>query len=169
MSGLTITPERSRRATLVGPYYTSGKALLTKSPELAAAETAVDLDRDGLRVVALAGSTSEAFAAKSLPRATLTTTDTLDAAIQQVIAGDVDALIADRETCAFAALRFPDQGLLASKATFTVEPLGIAVARDQQELAQLIQVYLVALREQGALEKATRYWFEDPTWVHDLR
>ena len=31
MSGMTITPARSRRATFVGPYYTSGKSILTRS------------------------------------------------------------------------------------------------------------------------------------------
>ncbi len=37
MSGMTINPSRSQRVTFVGPYYTSGKALLTRSEEIAAA------------------------------------------------------------------------------------------------------------------------------------
>jgi ABC-type amino acid transport substrate-binding protein len=67
MSGMTITPQRVERATFVGPYFTSGKTLLTRSEELAMIEIAEDLDRPELRVAALRGSTSEEFARSSLP------------------------------------------------------------------------------------------------------
>lgn len=169
MSGMTITPARSTRATFVGPYFTSGKSILTRSQELAAVQSAPDLDVLKPRVSALAGSTSEAFAESSLPSAKLVTTTTLDEAIRKVISGDVDALVADRETCSFAVLRFPEEGLIASTATFTVEPMGIAVPPDQPQLANLIQAYMNALLESGALERSRKFWFKDPSWVKDLR
>ena len=74
MSGMTITPERSTRATFVGPYFTSGKSILTRSPELAAVQSAHELDALEPKVSALAGSTSEAFAKNSLPSAKLSAT-----------------------------------------------------------------------------------------------
>jgi polar amino acid transport system substrate-binding protein len=169
MSGLTINPERSARVTLVGAYYISGKALLTRSESLAGAEVPEDLDQPGLRVAALAGSTSEAFARGSLPRAKLVRVERLEAGIERVRKGEVDALVADRETCHFAVLRYPDAGLLVSAASFTVEPMGIAVPQDQPALANLLQTYLTALADEGVLEKARAYWFQDPAWVKDLR
>jgi ABC-type amino acid transport substrate-binding protein len=169
ISGMTITPERSRRVTFVGPYFTSGKTILTRSPELAAVTIPEDLDSSGLRVSALAGSTSEAFARRSLPRAKLEATETLEEAIALVLDGTVDALVADRETCSFGALRHEDAGLLAGTATFTVEPMGIAVPQDQPQLANLIQTYLTALQNAGVLDKARKFWFQDPSWVRELR
>jgi ABC-type amino acid transport substrate-binding protein len=169
MSGMTITPDRGHRATFVGPYYTSGKSLLTKSEALARIEVPEDLDSSDHRLAALAGSTSEAFLHRSLPQAQAVLVDHVDQGIQKVLSGDVDALIADRETCAFAVLRHPDQGLIASEHAFTVEPMGIAVPVDDQRLANLIQSYLTALRDSGALQKATAFWFRDPSWVKDLR
>ncbi len=147
----------------------SGESILTRSPELAAAESAPELDSSKLRFAALAGSTSEAFAKASLSSARLVATTTLDEAIRKVLSGDVDALVADRETCSFAVLRFPDQGLIASTATFTVEPMGIAVPPDQPQLANLIQAYMNALLDSGALDKSRNFWFRDPSWVKDLR
>jgi hypothetical protein len=47
--------------------------------------------------------------------------------------------------------------------------MGIAVPVDDQRLANLIQSYLTALRDSGALQKATAFWFRDPSWVKDLR
>ena len=169
MSGMTITPRRVERATFVGPYFTSGKTLLTRSEELARVEIADDLNRPELRVAALRGSTSEEFARGALPRAKLVVTAGLDEAVRKVVSGDVDALVADRETCFFAVLRYPGEGLIASSATFTLEPMGIAVALDEPQLANLLRTYFTVLSQSGALEKTTAVWFEDPSWVKSLR
>ncbi len=169
MSGMTINPSRSQRVTFVGPYYTSGKALLTRSEEIAAAGVAAELDSAELRVAALAGSTSEEFARRALGQTDLVFTEQLEEAIAMVIVGEVDLLIADRETCDFAVLRHPDAGLIAPPTTFTIEPMGIAVARDDPRLANLIQNFLTALGDAGALETARAFWFKDPSWVKDLR
>lgn len=169
MSGMTITPERARRVAFVGPYYTSGKSLLTRSPELAAVELAVDLDSPALHLVALAGSTSESFVRETQPRAKLVTTPGLGEAITKVIDGEADALVADRETCAYAVLRYPDAGLIDAEASFTVEPMGIAVPLDEPRLANLVQTYLNALSESGTLQKARQFWLKDPSWIGDVR
>jgi polar amino acid transport system substrate-binding protein len=169
MSGMTITPRRVERVTFIGPYFTSGKTLLTRSEELAAIEIAEDLDRPGLRVAALRGSTSEDFARSALSNAKLVLTAGLDEAVRKVMTGEVDALVADRETCFFAVLRYPDEGLLASNTPFTLEPMGIAVPLDQPQLANLLRTYFSALSETGALDQAKAFWFEDPSWVKSLR
>ena len=169
MSGITITPERSRRVSFVGPYFTSGKAVLTKSKKIAEARVPQDLDSPDLRFAALKGSTSEEFARRSLSSAKLVLSERLEDAIQAVLKGEVDALVADRETCDFAVLRHPRRGLIAPSVTFTVEPMGIAVAQDEPRLANLVQTYLTALSNSGTLEKARAFWFKDPSWVKDLR
>jgi ABC-type amino acid transport substrate-binding protein len=169
ISGLTITPARAQRAILVGPYYTSGKCILTKSAELAAIEDAGALDAPRYRLAAMAGSTSETFARKSAPKAKLTLTGQLDEGIQKVLQDQVDALVGDRETCSFAVLRYPGAGLLASEKTFTIEPMGVAVADDQTRFARMIETYLSALKEQGVIEKARAFWLEDPSWVAGIR
>ena len=169
MSGMTITPERARRVAFVGPYYTSGKSLLTRSQRLADVQAATDLDSSELRLVALKGSTSQSFAENTLPSARLVTTEGLNEAIQKVIDGEVDALVADRETCAYGVLRHPGAGLLAGGASFTVEPMGIGVPLDEPRLANLVRIYLDALAERGTLEKAVAFWLEDPSWVKEMR
>ena len=169
MSGMTITPARAQRVAFVGPYATSGKALLTRSKKLAAAQTAHDLDQPKLRFAALAGSTSEDFVRRSLPRAKLVSAPQLEDAVAMVLSGKVDALVADRETCSVAVLQHPRAGLLASSATFTIEPLGIALPLDDPRLAGLVQTYLDALGSRGVLEKANDFWMKDPSWAKDIR
>lgn len=169
MSGMTITPERVQRVAFVGPYFTSGKSFLTKDARLAGVKIAEDLNRSDLTVAALRGSTSEQFVRNTLPEAKLVPTGGLDEAIQKVADGEVDVLIADRETCSFAVLRFPDQGLIAANAAFTLEPMGIAVPLDQPRLANLIRIYFDALTQSKGLAEAKAFWFEDPSWVVNLR
>ncbi len=169
ISGMTITPERSARAIFVGPYYTSGKCLLTKSEALATIQEPGDLNNPTLSIAALEGSTSQAFIERLLPIAQHVLTATLDEAIQLVREDQVDALLADRETCRYGVLRWPDSGLRASTSTYTIEPLGIAVPKDQPELASLIESYIDALNENGVIEKVRVFWFENPSWVRALR
>jgi polar amino acid transport system substrate-binding protein len=168
MSGMTITAQRNLRVVFVGPYFLSGQSLLSRSTELLAASLEA-LNRPSVRLTALRSSTSEMWVKRALPQATLTVTDSLEAGIQAVIANQADALVADREICYFAILRNPQAGLSTRAEPLTVEPIGIAVPPNDHQLANLIQNYLGALEMQGALQRARDYWFEDESWVDDLK
>jgi len=169
ISGMTITPARARRATFVGPYYTSGKCILTKSAKLAETPPEQLRDISNVRLAALAGSTSEEFVRASIPNATLVLSDQLDQAIDQVLQGSVDGLVADRESCSYALLRYPDAGLIESENTYTIEPMGIALAPEDVRLTRMVETYLNALSERGVLERSKAFWFENPEWVKGVR
>jgi ABC-type amino acid transport substrate-binding protein len=168
ISGMTITAQRNLRVVFVGPYFVSGQSLLSKSTDLLAASLE-SLNQPSVRLVALRSSTSEDWAKRALPQSTLTLTESLDAGIQSVIKGDADALVADREICYFAMLRNRDAGLTTRAEPFTVEPIGIGLPPNDHQLANLIQNYLGALEMQGALQRARDYWFEDESWVDELK
>jgi len=168
MSGLTITPERNLRFAFVGPYFVSGKSLLTRPATLETAADPKALNRASFRVAALRGSTSAEFVERALPAATLATVDDVDIGIARVVAGEVDALVADYETCALAALRQPEAGLVYLRKPFTVEPIGIALPPGDPLLVNLIENYLGALERTGLLERVRSYWFENPDWLRAL-
>ena len=168
MSGMTITAARNLRVVFVGPYFISGQSLLSKSTELLAASVD-ELNRPEVRLAALTSSTSEAWAKRAVPRATLVVTQTLDEGIQLVISNKVDALVADQEVCYFAMLKHKDVGLAVRAENFTVEPIGIALPPDDHQLTNLIANYLGALEMQGTLARARTYWFEDESWVSSIQ
>jgi polar amino acid transport system substrate-binding protein len=110
MSGLTITPERNLRFAFVGPYFVSGKAILTNSKALAKADEASDIDDPGIKLAALEGSTSQDFVQVFVPKAELVMTKDYDEAVELVIQdqGTRDAgLTAERraDRCGDAARR----------------------------------------------------------------
>ncbi len=169
MSGMGITAERSLEAVFVGPYMMSGKSVLTNSESIASAIRAEDLNRPNLKVAALRNSTSQSFAEKRLPDATLVTVENYDDGILMVIRDEVDALVADLPACILAIHRYPDAGLMSSSAPLTVEPIGIAVPATEPTLQSLLQNYVKAYEDQGFLELLQVDWLETGDWVDQLR
>ena len=168
ISNVTITPERNARVAFVGPYFISGKSLLTKSREIARIRDPVDLDDPNRTYVALEGSTSARFVAENAPRARLVTTADTDSAVQMVLDDEVDALIADFPTCEVAMLRHPDAGLSTARSPFTVEPLGIALPPDDPLFVNLVANYLTTLENTGMLTRFKARWFSSGSWVSEL-
>jgi polar amino acid transport system substrate-binding protein len=167
-SGMTITPERNARVAFAGPYFISGKSLLTRSDRISSAESSAALDVAGRSYAALAGSTSEQFVKKVAPRVKLVTTPDYDSAIQMVIAGKVDALVADFPICEVAKLRHADAGLSTLVTPFTVEPLGIALPAGDPLFVNLVQNYLATLDDTGMLTQLNARWFAYGSWVAEL-
>jgi len=95
LSGMTIIPVRNMKAAFVGPYYESGKAFLTKYDKIASAKDSSEVNNTAITLAALRGSTSQAFVEALIPQAKLTLTANYDEAVQLVIQGKVDALVAD--------------------------------------------------------------------------
>ena len=168
MSGMTITPERNLRVAFVGPYFLSGKSILTKSGLLARADEASDLDQASLTLAALRGSTSQFFVETLLPKATLVPTENYEQAVQKVLGDEVDALVADFPVCLLSVLRYPDAGLVALAEPLTVEPIGVALPPGDPLLANLVDNYLRALESTGFMERLRARWFQDSSWLTDL-
>lgn len=168
ISGVTITPERNTRVAFVGPYFITGKSVLTKSETLARVNETTQLDDAARRYVALAGSTSADFVRYVLPKATLVTTADHSEAVQMVIDDKVDAMIADSEICTFALWRHPDEGLETIATPFTIEPLGIALPADAPLLLNLVDNFIDTLEYTGLLTQFKAKWLADDSWLGEL-
>jgi ABC-type amino acid transport substrate-binding protein len=168
MSGMAITPKRSLEATFVGPYLLSGKSILTKSSTLAAAKDAGDINRAGVKLAALASSTSAEFIELVLPEATLVAVPDYDTAVNKLLAGEVDAMVADMPICVITAMRHPNQNLATLTKPLTVEPVGVAVPANDPQLQSIIDTYLDAYEATGILPALRAKWLEDDSWLARL-
>jgi ABC-type amino acid transport substrate-binding protein len=168
MSGVDITPERTKDFLFVGPYLLSGKSLVTRSKALAGADTVDDINTPDVTFVALKNSTSQAFVKKNLPKATLILVDDYEKGVAMVIDGKASAMIADMPACALAVLRNPDAGLVTLAEPLSVEPMGIAVSARDARFYNLIDNYIEAIEATGILSALRQKWFEDPSWLEEL-
>jgi polar amino acid transport system substrate-binding protein len=169
ISNMTITPERNLKVDFVGPYFVSGKGLLTKRATLAKAEKMEDLNSPDFTFVVLKGSTSELVARKGAPKAGLLTAYSEDEAVQMVLNGDADAMIADFPICVVAAYRHKGSGLVPVVAPITYEPIGIAIPKGDAHLINWLENVLDGLRKAGVMEELKVKWFAAPTWVDQLK
>jgi len=167
LSGMTMTSERNLKVAFAGPYFISGKAALTKSPSLAAADEPEDINKKA-RMTVLAGSTSETFAQRSLPEVDLVSVSDYNEAVKLVVDDEVEAMIADYPVCILALYQNPDAGLVATISTFSFEPIGVALSSDAILLTNVVQNYFKLLEGTGTLERLRLAWFDNASWVKDL-
>ena len=168
LSGMSITPERTEHVSFVGPYMMSGKSILTKNSTLGKITATEEFNRANLRLLALRNSTSASFVRNAAPAAQLVEVDSYDAGTAALIAGEADAMVADMPWCMLAVLRNPDAGFTTLQRPLTVEPIGIAVGKDDPQFINLVDNFLEAYEKTGVLTKIRKKWFEDSSWVAAL-
>ena len=168
LSGMTITSKRNLKYAFVGPYYTSGKAFLTKRQTIASTKKAGDVDQEQITIAALKGSTSQEFVEKAMPKAKLVATVDYDQAVKLVLEDKVDALVADYPICIVSLLKYPNAGLLSFFTPLTYEPIGIALPAGDPLLVNWVENFFATLTETGKLKELHGKWFNDPSWVKSL-
>jgi polar amino acid transport system substrate-binding protein len=168
MSGMTITPERNAKTAFVGPYYLSGKSILTRSTSLAQAEGIGDLDQADLKLAALEGSTSQQFVQSRLSKASLIATPDYDEAVKLLLANEVTAVVADREIVTLTAFLHPKEGLVTLREPLTIEPIGMAVPPGDALLVNFLENAMAALETSGFMSAVRARWLERSDWIQEL-
>jgi len=168
LSGMSITPQRTELVSFVGPYMMSGKSILTKSSVLGNVSSTDEFNRKNLKLLALNNSTSASFVEDVAPDATLVKINSYDEGVAMLIEGKADAMVADMPMCVLSVMRYPEAGLITLDRALTVEPIGIAIGKDDPQFFNLVDNYLRAYEKTGVLGKLRKKWFEDSSWVAAL-
>jgi polar amino acid transport system substrate-binding protein len=168
LSNMTITPGRNLKVAFVGPYFESGKAFLTKIKTIAIADEPGDIDAKNTKLVALKGSTSQAFVEKAIPDATLVTANDYDEAVKMVLEDKVHAMVADYPICVVSVFRYPDQGLLSVVTTLTYEPIGVGVPAGDPLLVNWVENFMGIAEKVGLFEELKRKWLSKADWLNRL-
>jgi polar amino acid transport system substrate-binding protein len=168
LSGMTITPKRNQKVAFVGPYYVTGKGILAKAEKYAALEDAKGLDTPEVTVAALKNSTSQEFAETLISKAKLILTDSYEEAIDLLLKGKIDVLVADFYFCALSTYRYQNKKLIARESPLTFEPLGIAMAEDTL-LINWTENFINILQGSGKLKEMGEKWLNGGSWVDELQ
>ena len=168
MSGMTITPKRNLKTAFVGPYYESGKSLLTKTDTFADIEDAEVLNSPDTTLAALENSTSQEWVEKILPKAKLIKAKNYEQAVDFILKGQADALIADFPICLVSVFRYPEENLMALGTPLSYEPIGVAVSGNDHLMINWLENYLKIAKAAGYLDKLEEKWFQDDFWLDEL-
>ena len=151
---LAIDPERAGEIDFTAPYVEiEGTYLVpTGSPLRAVA----DVDREGIRVGASAGSAYDLFLTRNLQRAQLVRAASPDAAFELIVSGKVDALGGVRQHLVANAAKLPGSRVFDDRFMAIQQALGIPKGRE--EGAKYLRDFIEDVKASGfvarAIEKA---------------
>jgi polar amino acid transport system substrate-binding protein len=169
LSGVTITPQRNVKVAFVGPYFASGKSILTKKENVESVDELSKMNQSDKILVALKGSTSQMFVERLLPKAQLVLADDYDQAVAVVRDGKARAMVADYPICMVSVYRYPDAGLTTLDKPMSYEPIGVVLPAGDPLLVNWVQNVLNFLEKTGELDALMRRWFKDASsWVSRL-
>jgi polar amino acid transport system substrate-binding protein len=168
LSSMTITPGRNLKVVFVGPYFVSGKSILTKQANIDSMNEVSKINNPDKTLVVLKGSTSQMFAEKVFPKAKLVLVEDYDRAVAVLREDKVQAMVADMPICQLTAYRYPEAGLTSLKNPLSWEPLGIAIPPNDLLLLNWLQNFLNTIEKDGSLGTMGDRWFKDNSWISRL-
>jgi polar amino acid transport system substrate-binding protein len=168
LSAMTITPQRNLKFAFAGPYFPSGKSVLTKGKNVGSVDEISKMNNPDKILVALKGSTSQMFVEKLMPKANLVLSEDYNQAVTMVRNDKAVAMVADYPICMVSVYRYPDAGLVTLGKPISYEPIGVALPPNDPLLVNWVQNSLHSLEKSGELVALMERWFKDTSWIKRL-
>ena len=153
ISAMTITEERKEVMLFSNPYFEAGQ-LVTVEFDNTDIKSKEDL---GGKTVGAQIGTTGSFEVEKIAGATLKTYDDIGLAMQDLMNGQIDAVIADNPLAMGYANANPDK-LKTVGAVFTSEYYGIAVCKTKPELLDRINEGLAKVKAEGLIDELILKW-----------
>jgi len=163
LSNMTMTINRNMRVAFAGPYFVSGKCLITKEQEMAKAGNTEDLKASDITMAVIKDTTSEIFVKELLPQIKRITVADVDEGTDKVAKGKAKAMLTDFPICLSVMKRHPDSGFQSIVSLLTYEPIGIALPANDPLFANLAENFLVRADSLGVMDALMVKWFGDAT------
>ncbi|WP_458111494.1 glutamate ABC transporter substrate-binding protein [Arthrobacter sp. R1-13] len=146
----TINDKRKQVVSFAGPYYEAGQALMVNKDNTSITKPE---DVKGKKVCSVTGSTPAATIVEKY-QAELVPAATYSACLEPLRNKQVEAITTDNVILAGFVNKEPDAFKLASDETFTKEPYGIGLKKDDTEFRNWINDQLEEFASDGSYKKA---------------
>jgi polar amino acid transport system substrate-binding protein len=154
ISCITITPERAESMLFSDPYYTAGQIVVVQKSNT----TITGKDNLTGNVGAQLGTTG-AMEVEKLTGVTLKNYDEIGMAFQDLMNGQIVAIICDSPVAYGYVNANPDK-LKTVGEMFTTESYGIAIAKGQDDLLKKVNAGLAAIKAEGLIDEYAAKWLE---------
>jgi hypothetical protein len=165
---MTPTLKRALKITFTDPWIEVQPCIFTR-PDTDF-QTLEDVNKKGITVGVLLGSTGETMAKQFLPNAEIKSYKGGGRmVVQALIAGHVDAGVNDDLAVLTVLPDFPPNSvrLLDKRLGQGKDPLAFAVNHESVNLWQWINLYFKTIRADGTYDKNIAYWMEGTDWKKD--
>jgi polar amino acid transport system substrate-binding protein len=163
IGGMTIRPDRNLKVNFTMPYDYSGQTICAHKTLAAGFKTVEDFNRPDVTISARLGSSSVPAIKRHMPKAKLRLFDDEAQAYQELLNGNVHAVVGSLPMPAYQAIKYPDK-LFAITEPFTRELIGIAVRKGDFDTINYLNNWIATVGEEGWLQDRHDYWFNTRDW-----
>ncbi|MCX8984482.1 arginine ABC transporter substrate-binding protein ArtJ [Citrobacter portucalensis] len=157
ISGMDITPERSKQVAFTQPYYANSALVIAKKDTY---KTFADLK--GKRIGMENGTTHQKYLQDKHPEVKTVAYDSYQNAIIDLKNGRIDGVFGDTAVVNEWLKTNPQLGVATDKVTdpqYFGTGLGIAVRPDNKALLEKLNSALAAIKADGTYQKISDQWF----------
>jgi len=155
ISSITITEERAKTIAFSRPYFKAGLAIAIRTDN----QNITNFDSLKNKKIAVQIGTTGATKAKSIPGVQIRSFDSAPLALQELVNGNVDAVINDAPVTLYAINTGNLKGIKVVQQLLTEEFYGIATAKNSPDLA-LINDGLNKILKNGTYSQIYQKWFK---------
>jgi len=163
IGGMTIRPDRNLKVNFTMPYDYSGQTICAHKSLAAGFKTVEDFNRPDVTISARLGSSSVPAIKRHMPKAKLRLFDDEAQAYQELLNGNVHAVVGSLPMPAYQAIKYPDK-LFAITDPFTRELIGIAVRKGDFDTINYLNNWIATVGAEGWFEDRHNYWFNTRDW-----
>lgn len=164
IGGMGIRPDRNLRVNFSIPYDYTGMAIAANAGTAAGLDSLEEFNSSDITVAARIGTTAADAAQKYLPEAELRLFEAETQAVQEVLNGNADAIVASAPLPAYLVVDNPDTLYLPLEGTFTREPIGFALPKGDLDLLNYFNSWIRVVESEGWLAERKEYWFGTRDW-----
>lgn len=152
ISSITITDDRKKEMLFSDPYFAAGQMIAVQKANTTITSKSTLTGRVGAQI-----GTTGAIEVEKITGTTLKTYDDIGLAYQDLMNGQIDAVVADNPIALDYVGKNTDK-LKTVGAVFTDENYGIAVSKNKPELVTKINAGLKAVQAEGLPAKLIAKW-----------
>jgi len=154
ISSITITEDRKKQMLFSDPYFPAGQIVI-----VAKDETEITGPENLAGVVGAQIGTTGAFEVEKIEAAELKTYDDIGLAVQDLMNGQIAAVVCDNPVALDYVKVNPDDLKIVGEA-FTDEWYGIAVAKGNEDIVPKLNAAIAEMQAEGAFDDISRKWLE---------
>ena len=164
IGGMGVIPSRNLKVNFSIPYDHTGMSIVAHKKLATGFSRLEDFNRSDVVIAARLGSTAVTAAKKFLPKAQLRMFDDESQAYQELVNGNVHAVVGSAPTPEFQAIKYPEKLFLPLDKTFTREPIGFAVRKGDVDTLNYFNNWIRYVESEGWFKDRKNYWFRTKDW-----
>jgi len=162
LSGFSITSKRNTQILFTDAYYKTGKAILTRIPEIKSGNKKF-INKKEITLIVINNSSSLEFAKANYPEANIITGESIEFCKEVLFSGKADGYIGDYELCEnlfFSDQNNGDYSFRKISPSNKQEFIGAAVSPDDYLFFNLINNYLKKIDQKYQNKKVEEGWLK---------